>query len=176
MKFKIEKIINSLLLEALKGYNGMEIDYDLDPHILDEVNAIPGIRVVSTCSGHWDRSNSFAGGNEYGGVNFRVTAQDPVSVYNKWKKLEDSETKVKAHAWGSNVQGVVWASDEGWRTHYFNMSREDIKIDEVCISVSAKFKTTRNNLMRRTQWWRNLAKRIRQVAGVRSERTNRKDY
>ena len=39
-------------IPSYKPYQGLLIDYELDDAQMDRLNAIPGIRVTSTCAGH----------------------------------------------------------------------------------------------------------------------------
>ena len=78
--------------ERTKLYRGMEVDVRLDTKILDELNRIPGIKIINTCSGH--THPTYVGQYYYGNVPkvaFRISSSSPTSVCKKLRAMRDKK-------------------------------------------------------------------------------------
>lgn len=116
----VVEIAKTYRIERTKPYRGMRVDVRLDKKILDELNQIPRIRVVSVCSGH--THPTYIGQYYYGDVPELIVriSSSPTPVCKKLRSMRDKK-KANFRCYpdekhkGVLIRGTEKGTPEWWR-------------------------------------------------------------
>jgi len=103
---------------ATQNWHGLGIDIRLDPKQMDQLNSVPGLYVVSTCSGHCP----LMGGDEGPHVNVEIAGRGQAAeaaaerVAARVRMLPD--VTIETSYWGGLYSNIVTHVDGKLRTEY----------------------------------------------------------